>query len=71
MDSCDLIRQVGGFIKDVGFPVAVAVYFLVEGRKLLRQNLEAVHGLRRALTEYGIGARGGPAGLPPTHGGSG
>lgn len=65
MEGCDVITAVGRFIKDVGFPVAVAVWFAVRLDPLIRKNTEALHALRRGLTEYGIGSRGSAPGRPP------
>lgn len=62
------LAAIGDFIKQVGFPAAVAVYLLVRFDPLLRRNTNALFGLARALNDYGVGIRGGQPGRAPEGG---
>lgn len=44
-----MIERIGTFIRDVGFPVAVATYLLVRLDYLLRELTLAVHQLSATL----------------------
>jgi hypothetical protein len=64
--ECSAYEGALRFLKELGFPVAVASYLLFRLDGLIRKNTDALHGLRRALSDYGVGTRGGPPGQPPS-----
>jgi len=54
------VSELATFIKDVGFPVFVAVYLLLRVDVLLRRLIEAVAAVRAAVV-----ANGAPPPRPP------
>lgn len=64
--ECSGLEAALRFLKELGFPVAVAAYLLFRLDSLIRKNTEALHALRRGLLEYGIGSRGIGPGRPPS-----
>lgn len=58
MDPCNSWAPLAGFIRDVGFPIAVAVYLLARFDPLIRRMNNTMHGVLRALTGLGFDVRG-------------
>ena len=50
------MSELAGFIRDVGFPVFVAVYLLLRLDKMLRQVLDCLRDIRQGLN--GLAGRG-------------
>jgi len=47
-----------GFIKEIGFPVFVAVYLLTVHRKALQENTKAINELTRYVKNHNDGVEG-------------
>lgn len=46
-----MYEQVAGFIKEIGFPIGVAIYLLIYFGKVLKENTKSVGKNTEVLTE--------------------